>query len=323
MNWSTKVTELLGIQYPIIQGGLAYLAYSELAAAVSNAGGLGQITAMSLRTPEELREEIRKTRALTDKPFGVNFAIGMHGQGYEPMVEVAAEENVAVVTMTGGNPAPIFDILKQSDAKKLVLVAARRQAQKAEELGADAVMVVGQEGGGHLGRDDVGTMVLIPQVVDSVSIPVIASGGIGDGRGWMAAQALGAEGIEMGTRFIATQECVHAIDRYKQALIDASENDTVVIKRSIGGPARALRNAFTDEILNIEATTPTYEALRDYISGEANTRYIYEGLDNGFGWAGQVTGLIKDIPTVDTLIRRMVAEAEAIRLKWGEVEIRK
>ena len=316
MNWETRVTKLLGVEYPIVQGGLAYLAYSELAAAVSNAGGLGQITAMSLQTPEELREEIRKTRALTDKPFGVNFAIGMYGKGYEPMVEVAAEEHVPVVTMTGGNPAPIFDILAGTDIKKLVLVAARRQAQKAEELGADAVMVVGQEGGGHLGRDDVGTMVLVPQVVDSVSIPVIASGGIGDGRGWMAAHALGAEGIEMGTRFIATQECVHAIDMYKQALVEASETDTVVIKRSIGGPARALRNDFTDEILKIEAATPTYEALRDYISGEVNTNYIYHGSEKGYGWAGQVTGLIHDVPTVAELMSRMVAEAEAIRLKW-------
>ncbi len=223
MNWETRVTKLLNIQYPIIQGGLAYLAYAELAAAVSNAGGLGQITAMSLPSPDALREEINKVRAMTDKPFGVNFAIGKHGQGYEPMVEVARDMNVPVVTMTGGNPAPIFDILKDSDCKKMVLVAARRQAQKAEELGADAVMVVGQEGGGHLGRDDVGTIVLVPQVVDSVSIPVIASGGIGDGRGWMAAHALGAEGIEMGTRFIATKECVHASEAYKQALLDSSE----------------------------------------------------------------------------------------------------
>lgn len=234
------------------------------------------------------------------------------------MVQVAIDENVPVITMTGGNPAPIFDMLKGTNIKKLVLVAARRQAQKAEELGADAVMVVGQEGGGHLGRDDVGTMVLVPQVVDSVSIPVIASGGIGDGRGWMAAHALGAEGIEMGTRFIATKECVHAIEVYKQALVDATENDTVVIKRSIGGPARALRNDFTDEILKIESETPTYEALRDYISGEANKNYIYNGSDKGFGWAGQVTGLIHDVPTVAELLSRMVAEAEAIRLKWSD-----
>ncbi|MGY4794260.1 NAD(P)H-dependent flavin oxidoreductase [Lysinibacillus fusiformis] len=319
MNWNTRVTDLLQVKYPIIQGGLAYLAYADLAAAVSNAGGLGQITAMSLRDPDLLRAEIHKVRTLTDKPFGVNFAIGMHGTGYEDMVRVAVEEKVPVVTMTGGNPAPIFDLLAGTDIKKLVLVAARRQAQKAEQLGADAVMVVGQEGGGHLGRDDVGTMVLVPQVADSVKIPVIASGGIGDGRGWMAAHALGAEGIEMGTRFIATRECVDASEAYKEALLASTEADTTIIKRSIGAPARALRNAFTAKILEIEEKTPTYEALKEYISGSANKRFIYDGDKNqGFGWAGQVTGMIHDIPTVEDLIKRMVAEAESIRLKWGQ-----
>ena len=319
MNWHTRVTELLGVKYPIIQGGLAYLAYADLAAAVSNAGGLGQITAMSLRDADLLRAEIHKVRTLTDKPFGVNFAIGLHGTGYEDMVRVAVEEEVPVVTMTGGNPAPIFDILAGTNIKKLVLVAARRQAQKAEELGADAVMVVGQEGGGHLGRDDIGTMVLVPQVVDSVKIPVIASGGIGDGRGWMAAHALGAEGIEMGTRFIATKECINASEAYKAALLASSEADTTVIKRSIGAPARAIRSEFTEKILEIERTTPTYEALKDYISGEANKRFIYDGeKDSGIGWAGQVTGMIHDIPTVEELMTRMVAEAESIRVKWGQ-----
>lgn len=319
MNWNTRVTDLLQVKYPIIQGGLAYLAYADLAAAVSNAGGLGQITAMSLRDPDLLRAEIHKVRTLTDKPFGVNFAIGMHGTGYEDMVRIAVEEKVPVVTMTGGNPAPIFDLLAGTDIKKLVLVAARRQAQKAEQLGADAVMVVGQEGGGHLGRDDVGTMVLVPQVTDSVKIPVIASGGIGDGRGWMAAHALGAEGIEMGTRFIATRECVDASEAYKEALLASTEADTTIIKRSIGAPARALRNEFTARILEIEEKTPTYEALKEYISGSANKRFIYDGDKNqGFGWAGQVTGMIHDIPTVEDLIKRMVAEAESIRLKWGQ-----
>ncbi|GAA3350618.1 nitronate monooxygenase family protein [Deinococcus persicinus] len=319
MIWNTRVTELLQVKYPIIQGGLAYLAYADLAAAVSNAGGLGQITAMSLRNPDLLRAEIHKVRTLTDKPFGVNFAIGMHGTGYEEMVRVAVEEEVPVVTMTGGNPAPIFDLLAETDIKKLVLVAARRQAQKAEQLGADAVMVVGQEGGGHLGRDDVGTMVLVPQVVDSVKIPVIASGGIGDGRGWMAAHALGAEGIEMGTRFIATKECVDASAAYKEALLASTEADTTIIKRTIGAPARALRNEFTAKILEIEEKEPTYEALKEYISGSANKRFIYDGeQEQGFGWAGQVTGMIHDIPTVEELINRMVAEAESIRLKWGQ-----
>jgi len=319
MSWNTRVTELLQVKYPIIQGGLAYLAYADLAAAVSNAGGLGQITAMSLRDPDLLRAEIHKVRTLTDKPFGVNFAIGLHGTGYEEMVRIAVEEEVPVVTMTGGNPAPIFDLLAGTNIKKLVLVAARRQAQKAEQLGADAVMVVGQEGGGHLGRDDVGTMVLVPQVVDSVKIPVVASGGIGDGRGWMAAHALGAEGIEMGTRFIATKECVDASAAYKESLLASTEADTTIIKRSIGAPARALRNEFTAKILEIEEKTPTYDALKEYISGSANKRFIYDGDQNqGFGWAGQVTGMIHDIPTVEELINRMVAEAESIRLKWGQ-----
>lgn len=321
MEFKTRVTELLGIRYPIIQGGLAYLAYAELAAAVSNAGGLGQITAMSLSTPEELRKEIRKVRELTDKPFGVNFAIGDHGRAFSHMLDVAIEEKVPVVSMTGGNPTPIFEQLKGTDIKKLVLVAARRQAEKAESLGADAVMVVGQEGGGHLGRDDIGTMVLIPQVVDAVKIPVIASGGIGDGRGWMAAHALGAEGIEMGTRFIATKECVHASQAYKDQLINSSENDTVIIKRSIGAPARTLRSSWTDKILEIESRTPTYEALKEFISGEANKRFIYDGeKEQGFGWAGQVTGLIKDVPTVQDLIEEMVRQAGEIRRKWSITE---
>lgn len=318
MIWKTGITELLNIQYPIIQGGLAYLAYSELAAAVSNAGGLGQITAMSLENPEKLREEIQKVRNLTSNPFGVNFSIGQHGRSYLDFLQVAIEENVPAISMTGGNPAPIFEQLKGTDIKKLVLVAAARQAVKAEELGADAVMVVGQEGGGHLGRDDLGTMILIPKVADSVSIPVIASGGIGDGRGLMASMSLGAEGVEMGTRFIATKECVHASELYKKRLVEGTEADTVVIKRSLGSPARAITNKWTDQILEIEKSGGGYEQLKSFISGQANKEYIYEGKENeGFAWAGQVMGLINDIPTVAELINRIVNEAEQIREKWG------
>lgn len=316
--WKTRVTDMLGIQYPIIQGGLAYLAYSKLAAAVSEAGGLGQITAMSLQTPEELRKEIKLVREKTNKPFGVNFSIGQRRRPYEHMLEVAIDEEVPVISMTGGNPAPLFERLRGTKSKKLVLVAARRQAEKAEELGADAVMVVGQEGGGHLGRNDTGTMVLVPQVVDSVSIPVIASGGIGDGRGLMAALALGAEGIEMGTRFIATEECVHAHPLYKKKLISATENDTVVIKKALETPARALRNSWTDKILEIEKKNPTYEALREYISGEANKSYIYNGkMDEGFAWSGQVAGRIKEVLPVRELMKQIIEEASDIRKRWA------
>ncbi|MGB8001864.1 MAG: nitronate monooxygenase, partial [Anaerobacillus sp.] len=193
MKWNTRLTHLLEIERPIVQGGLAYLAYHELASAVSNAGGLGQLTAMSMNSEDQLRDEIRLTRQRTSNPFGVNFAIGQHGRPFEHMLETAIDEGIDIISVTGGNPKPVFDLVKGTNVKVLVLTAGKRQAIKAEELGAAAVMVVGQEGGGHLGKADTGTMVLVPQVVDAVSIPVIASGGISDGRGLMASLALGAE----------------------------------------------------------------------------------------------------------------------------------
>ncbi|MBH0228994.1 NAD(P)H-dependent flavin oxidoreductase [Halobacillus yeomjeoni] len=318
MEWKTRVTELLNIDYPIVQGGLAHLAYAELAAAVSEAGGLGQITAMSMEGPDQLRDEIDRLRTMTSKPFGVNFAIGQHGRSYEHMVQVAVEKNVPAISVTGGNPKGVLDLVKGTGIKTLVLVAARRQAEKAEELGADAVMVVGHEGGGHLGRDDIGTFILTPQVVDSVNIPVLASGGIGDGRGLMAALALGAEGIEMGTRFIATKECVHAHEAYKKALIEADETSTTIIKRSLKAPARALKNKWTDQILELEQNNAGYEGLKHLISGEANKKFIYDGeQDYGFGWAGQVASRIHDVPSVKELFERMIAEAEEFRKKWS------
>lgn len=316
----TRVTEIFGIQYPIVQGGLAYLAYAELAAAVSNAGGLGQITAATLRTPEKLREEIHKVRSLTDKPFGVNFAIARHDGKYQDLLEVAIEEKVPAISITGGNPQPVFERIKGENIRTLVLVSGVRQAQKAEELGADAVMAVGQEGGGHLGRDDIGTMVLIPRVVDSVSIPVLASGGIGDGRGLLAALTLGAEGIEMGTRFIATQECIHANEKYKQAILQAKETDTVIIKKTLGAPGRALKSGYAQEIIEREHRGATYEDLKEMVSGSANCRFIYEGNEaEGFGWAGQVIGLIDTIPTVQELFDDMIHTAEKGINRLGEI----
>ena len=307
----TRITEIFGIQYPIVQGGLAYLAYAELASAVSNAGGLGQITAATLGTPEKLREEICRVRAMTDKPFGVNFAIARHDGHYKDLLEVAIEEKVPAISITGGNPQPVFERIKGENIKTLVLVSGVRQAQKAEELGADAIMAVGQEGGGHLGRDDIGTMVLIPRVVDSVSIPVLASGGIGDGRGLLAAFALGAEGIEMGTRFIATQECVHANSVYKEALVNGKETDTVIIKKTLGHPGRALESKYTNDIIEREHKGATYEDLKDIVSGKANCNYIYNGNQSeGFGWAGQVIGLINNVPTVQELFDEMISTAE-------------
>lgn len=319
MNWNTRFTEKFNVKYPIVQGGLAHLAYSELASAVSNAGGLGQITAMSLPSPEKLSAEIRRAKKLTTKPFGVNFAIGAGRRPFKKMVQVAIEEGVEIISITGGNPQSILEMVHNKHIKTLVLVATRRQAQNAERLGADAVMVVGQEGGGHIGRSDVGTIVLTPQVVESLSIPVISSGGIVDGKGLMAALALGADGIEMGTRFIATKECVNAHNNYKQAILDADENATVVIKRTLGAPARALRNLWTDKILEIENENGGYEKLQDYISGVANKRFICEGLlEEGFGLAGQGASRISDLPTVQQLFNNIIREAESIRALWSK-----
>ncbi|MGD6963007.1 NAD(P)H-dependent flavin oxidoreductase [Fictibacillus phosphorivorans] len=317
---NTRLTELLHIKFPIIQGGLAYLAYSELASAVSNAGGLGQITAMSLGDSKSLKSEIQKTKKLTSNPFGVNFAIGQHGRPYEDMLETAIEEGVKVISVTGGNPAPVLERLRDTGIQTLVLVSSVRQAIKAEQLGADAVMAVGQEGGGHIGKDDTGTIVLIPGIVENVSIPVIASGGIGDGKGLMAALALGAEGVEMGTRFIATKECVHAHSAYKKLVVESSELDTVVIKRTLGAPGRTLRTDFTLNILKEEGMGGTYDQIKDYISGAANQKFIYEGKSGeGFGWAGQIIGRIKDIPSVEELFNRMNTEAETIKQRLNNL----
>ncbi len=206
-----------------------------------------------------------------------------------------------------------------SPAKKLVLVAGTRQAQKAEELGADAIIAVGFEGGGHLGRDDLGTLVLVRRVVDSVRVPVVASGGIGDGRGLAAALALGAEGIEMGTRFVATQECI-AHPRYKEALIRAREVDTTIIQRSIGRPGRALISPWVKRVLQAETKGASLEQILPLISGERNRRAARDGeLDEGFVWAGQVVGLLNDVPSVQELLDRIVAEAEMVCRRLGSM----
>jgi NADH:quinone reductase (non-electrogenic) len=318
--FKTRITTLLNIELPIIQGGLAYLAYSDLAAAVSNAGGLGQITAMSLTDSHTLRTEIRKTKEMTKKPFGVNFAIGQHGRSYEEMLESAIEESVEVISITGGNPAPVLKRLEKTSIKTLVLVSSKRQALKAEQLGADAVMAVGQEGGGHIGKDDTGSFVLIPQLAESLTIPVIGSGGIVDGKGMMAALALGAEGIEMGTRFIAVEECLHAHPEYKKWILESSENDTVVIKRKLGMPGRTLNTPFALKIIEEENKNESYDHLKNLISGEANRKFIYEGKsDEGFGWAGQAAGRINEILTVMELFNQMKQEAKAVQQKWNSL----
>lgn len=313
----TRFTKLVNIRYPIVQGGLSRLSYAELAAAVSNAGGLGQIGCACFSTPEELQAEIQKAKRLTDKPFGVNFPIGHIP--LDTFLDVTLQEAPSVISITGGNPEPMLRRIQQSGVpvRTMVLVAGVRAARKAESLGADAVIAVGVEGGGHLGRDDIGTMVLTPRIVESVRIPVLASGGIADGRGLAAALALGAEGVELGTRFVAVQES-NAHPNYQQALVAASETDTVIMERSIGRPARVLKGPVPDTILQVEAeleqsgveADERLKRLLPLILGTVNQRASLEGaLDEGFVWAGQVTGLIKDVPTTQDLIERMAREA--------------
>lgn len=315
----TRVTQLLGVRYPIVQGGLAHLAYSGLAAAVSEAGGLGQIGNACFETPDELRADIRRLKELTGQPYGVNFPLGH--RPIDAFLDVALEEGAPVISITAGNPEATLRRIQLSGVsplpKTMVLVAGTRAARKAEDLGADAVIAVGYEGGGHLGRDDVGTLVLVPRIVESVRIPVLASGGIADGRGLAAALALGAEGIELGTRFIAVRECI-AHQHYKDALVNASETDTTLIEKSIGRPARVLRGALVERLLEIETGLERRGASREealqeilpYILGEVNKVAAIEGrLDEGFIWAGQVAGLIHDVPTARELVERTVREA--------------
>lgn len=307
---ATEFTARFGVRYPIVQGGLAHLAFAPLAAAVSAAGGLGQITAASFRGPDDLLAEIARARALTDRPFAVNFALGH--RPLDDLLEATLAAGVPAISITGGNPEPLLRRVAGGATRTLVLTAGVRQAQKAESLGADAVIAVGQEGGGHLGRDDLGTIVLVPRIVDAVRIPVLASGGIGDARGFAAALALGAAGIEMGTRFVATRECV-AHPTYKEALVRASERDTTVIERSVGRPGRVLAAPGARRILAAEAAGAGIEELLPLIEGQVNRRGAHEGdLDEGFVWAGQVIGLIDDVPTVAELIERLVGGAATI-----------
>ncbi len=316
----TRFTDLMNIRYPIVQGGLSQLSYAELAAAVSNAGGLGQIGCACFAKPEALQANIQKAKQLTMSPFGVNFPIGRIP--LEAFVDIALAEGVAAISITGGNPEPLLRRIQRSGVpvKTMVLVASVRDAKKAESLGTDAVIAVGVEGGGHLGRDDIGTMVLLPRIVESVGLPVLASGGIADGRGLVASLALGAEGVELGTRFVAVRES-NAHPAYQQALVEAKETDTVIIERAIRRPARVLKGRAVERILRVEqelerAQVEPDERLRrmlPFILGEVNQRAALDGeLDEGFVWAGQVVGLIHDVPTSRELIERMVMEAYAV-----------
>lgn len=303
----TSATDALGIRYPIVQGGLARIARAELAAAVSEAGGLGQIAVAGLTEPDVLRREIRKAKALTKAPIGVNFPVGH--MKLEHLIDLAAEEGVEAVSFTGGNPKSYIDQLQGTPVRILVLVSGPEQARKAEQAGAHVLATVGYEGGGHIGRSDLTTLVAIPLVRAAVKIPVLAGGGIANGYGLAAALALGADGVEVGTRFIAVQE-TYVHDHYKQAVVRAGVDSTVVIKRSIGTPGRALSNDWTAKILALESAGGSREEVLSLVRADANERATEQGdMAGSIAWLGQSAALIDDVPTAAEVVRRMVAEA--------------
>lgn len=313
--FKTRVTEMLGIEYPIICGGMSFITRAEFAAAISNAGGLGIITSAHLGTPTALRDEVRKTKSLTDKPFGVNISMfpsvkPIPNQGY---VEVIVEEGVKAVETSGGqSPAEYIPHLKEGNVIVIHKAATVRHCLKGQDVGADIVTIVGVENGGATGMEDVGTLVLLPSLVDAAKVPVLAGGGFADGRGLAAALALGAEGIVMGTRFMATQEClIHP--KYKEWLLKATERDTLLTMRSLRNTHRVLRSKVTEELQKLEARGASLEEILSIIGGDAAKKVGLEGdLDAGQALAGESVGLIHDIPTVKELIDRIISDTKLI-----------
>ena len=313
----TRITELFGMEHPIIQGGMHRVGYAELAAAVSNAGGLGIITGLTSPTPEDLAREIDRCRGMTDRPFGVNltFLPSFAAPPYPEYIHAIAEGGVRIVETAGRNPAKYIPALKAHGVKVIHKCTSVRHSLTAERIGCDAISVDGFECGGHPGEDDIPNMILLPRVAEELKIPFVASGGMVDGRSLVAALALGADGINMGTRFIATKEAP-AHDNVKQALVAANELQTRLIMRPLRNTERVLTNAAVEEILAIErerGAATTIEDVRNLVGGAGNRRVLQGGeLDAGAWSCGMVAGLIHDIPTCKELIDRIMAEAEAI-----------
>lgn len=300
----TRITRLLGIEYPIIQGGMAWVAEYHLAAAVSEAGGLGIIGAANAPA-DWVREQIRETKKLTDKPFGVN--IMLMSPYADEIAEVVAEEGVKVVTTGAGSPEKYMKMWKEAGVKVIPVVASVALAKRMERCGADAVVAEGCESGGHVGETT--TMALVPQVVDAVSIPVIAAGGIADGRGVAAAFMLGAKGVQLGTRFVVTEEAV-VHENYKERILKAKDIDTRVTGKSAGHPVRALRNEMTKKYLALENSGATAEELELLTLGGLRKAVVEGDVKNGSVMAGQIAGLIKEKMTCKEVIEKLVQEAE-------------
>jgi nitronate monooxygenase len=313
----TRMTELLGIEHPVVQGGMMGVGIAEMASAVSNAGGLGILTALTQPSPEDLTKEIARCREMTDKPFGVNltFLPAMKPPPYEEYAAAAVEAGIKVIETAGQNPEPFMPLFKENGVKVIHKCTSVRHAVKAQKLGVDAVSVDGFECAGHPGEDDVPNLVLLPAAAQQLEIPFLASGGLGNGKGLAAALSLGADGINMGTRFMATKEApVH--ENMKQAMVTADERNTTLIFRTLHNTARVFKNAVSMEVVDIEKNSggkTDFNDIAHLVAGERGRAAMSAGeIDGGIWTAGQVIGLINDIPSCEELISRIVAEAEEI-----------
>lgn len=315
MGLKTRFTELFGIEQPIVQGGMMWVGRAELASAVSEAGGLGMLTALTQPTPDDLRREIDRCRSMTGKPFGVNLTIlpSVSPPPYAEYRRAIIESGIRIVETAGHKPQEHVEDFKSHGVRVIHKCTAVRHALSAERMGVDAISIDGFECAGHPGEDDIPGLILIPAAADKLSIPMIASGGFGDGRGLAAALALGADGINMGTRFCATVEApIH--ERVKQFLVENDERATNLIFRRFHNTGRVAKNSVSDKVVEISASPDAvFEDVRPLVSGARGRAALETGdLDAGLVWAGQVQGLIHDIPTCADLIARIAAEAEAI-----------
>lgn len=321
----TRVTQILGIEHPVVQGGMQWVAMAELAAAVSNAGALGIVSALTTGSPENLAREIKRCRELTDRPFGVNLTIlpSISPPPYDEYRDVIVAEKVPVVETAGNNPGPFVDTFIAHGIKTIHKCTSVRHALKAESLGVDIVSIDGFECAGHPGEDDVPGLVLIPAATARLRIPVLASGGIADGRGLVAALALGAEGISMGTRFMCTKESpIH--QRIKDAIVSATELDTELIFRQLRNTSRVASNSVSREAVEVLSQGGAFEDVRELVAG-ARGRQVYTKGDpeHGVWTVGMVQGLIHDVPGCAELVARIVQEAEdLIDLRLGAGEVR-
>ncbi|MBI4186714.1 MAG: nitronate monooxygenase [Chloroflexi bacterium] len=312
--FKTRVTEMFGIEYPILQGPIQWKARAELASAVSNAGGLGILSALTFPTPDELQQEVRKTRAMTDKPFAVNVTLLPTARPvrYEDYFSAAIEEGVGIIETSGRSPEPYMKLLKDAGVKVIHRATRIRDISTGERVGADAVTIQSFEAGGHPGMEDVASLVRIPLAAETIKVPVIAAGGIADARGFIAALALGAEGVLMGTRFLASQEC-HLHPKIKEWILSAVETDTLIIERSIKNAARVMKTGFSLKILEMEEKGATLEELLPLISGQRSRQSYTSGdVNDAVISIGQAVGLIHDIPSVKEIIDGIVSDARLI-----------